>query len=293
MISMEIRKLIVANVKDGIKVEQISRVLRVGKSSIWRLLKQEKETGSVEPRYQGKPSTITPEQRQEMFKLVEEKPDVTLEEIRKQLNLAIKKSQISNLLHKAGYHYKRKMIYAHERDREDVLAKREEWADKQKKMDISRLVFLDESGVNIDLTRLYGWGKGSNRVWDKVPLSTPKNTTLLSSVRLDGEMVCSYFSGAITGEIFLTYIKQSLAPRLKKGDTVIMDNLRVHKVDGVRQAIEQTGSSVLYLRLSPRLCKPQKWCRIETSHWRLRKWEEKNAVQKNKPGGQRSGSCWN
>lgn len=108
MISMELRKLIVADAKDGIKVEEISRVLRVGESTIWKILKQERETGSIEPRYRGKQSKITPEQHEAMLKLVEEKPDVTLEEIRDRLDLPIKKSQIGNLLHKAGYHFKKK-----------------------------------------------------------------------------------------------------------------------------------------------------------------------------------------
>ena len=139
------------------------------------------------------------------------------------------------------------MLYARERDREDVATRREEWAARQPLLKPSKLVFLDESGINIDFTRLYGRGKGGDRVWDNVPLNTPKKITLLSSVRLDGEMVCNYFSGVLTGEIFLNYVEQSLVPHLKKGDIVIMDNLRAHKVDGVQQAIEQAGAHVLYL----------------------------------------------
>lgn len=52
---------------------------------------------------------------------------------------------------------------------------------------------------------------------------------------------------ALTGEVFLNYVEQSLVPHLKKGDIVIMDNLRAHKVNGVQQAIEQAGAHVLYL----------------------------------------------
>ena len=81
-------------------------------------------------------------------------------------------------------------------------------------------MFLDESGINIDFTRLYGHGKEGDRVWDNVPLNTPKKITLLSSVCLDDKMVCNYFSGVLTGEIFLNYVEQSLVPHLKKGDIV-------------------------------------------------------------------------
>lgn len=108
MVSVELRKLIVANAEAGIRVEEMSHILQVGKSTIWRILKQNRETGNIEPRYRGRASKITPEQHEAMLKLVEEKPDVPLEEIREQLDLPIQKSQISNLLHKAGYRFKKR-----------------------------------------------------------------------------------------------------------------------------------------------------------------------------------------
>lgn len=105
---MELRKLIVANYKAGMKVTELSRIFQVGKSTIWKLLKKERETGSIEPEYHGKKSSITDEQCQAMFDLVEEEPDITLEEIRERLDLPIHKSQISNLLCQAGYHFKKR-----------------------------------------------------------------------------------------------------------------------------------------------------------------------------------------
>ena len=105
-------------------------------------------------------------------------------------------------------------------------------------MNSNSLVFLDESGINTDFTRLYGRGKGKSRVWDKTPLNTPRSTTLISSVRLDGEMICGYFQGPLNGDIFCSYVQELLVPHLRKGDIVVMDNLPAHKVSGVREAIE-------------------------------------------------------
>ena len=139
------------------------------------------------------------------------------------------------------------MVHAQEQEREDVVEKRKEWTEQQGKFDSSKCVFLDESGVNIDLTRRYGRAKGAERVQDKVPLNTPKNTTILSSVRLDGETVYTHFQGSLTGDRFLSYVKEQLVPRLREGDIVIMDNLRSHKVSGVREAIEEAKAMVLYL----------------------------------------------
>ena len=139
------------------------------------------------------------------------------------------------------------MVHAQEQERKDVAEKRKNWVEQQGKLDSSKCVFLDESGVNIDLTRRYGRAKGAERVHDKVPLNTPKNTTILSSVRLDGETVYTHFHGSLTGDRFLSYVKEQLVPHLREGDIVIMDNLRSHKVSGVREAIEEAKAFVLYL----------------------------------------------
>ena len=140
------------------------------------------------------------------------------------------------------------MVYASEQKRKDIKARREEWQKQQKTMDQNHLIFLDESGVNLNMTRRYGRAIGKARVYDYVPLNTPRNTTLLSSIRIeDATMVHKEISGALNGVIFLEYIRNDLAPTLRQGDIVIMDNLRVHKVAGVRQAIEEKGASVLYL----------------------------------------------
>jgi transposase len=108
-------------------------------------------------------------------------------------------------------------------------------------------VFLDESGVNTGMTRLYGRSKGSKRVVDYVPDVRYQRTSILSSVRLDGTIVPLTFTGALNGELFVKYITEFLVPTLKKGDIVVMDNLSSHKVNGVIQPIVASGATVLYL----------------------------------------------
>ena len=114
-------------------------------------------------------------------------------------------------------------------------------------MDASKLVFLDESGVNTDMTRLYARAPGRQRAQDAAPLNTGQSTTILSSVRMDGETVFTAFAGAVNGEKFKAYLKELLIQTLKPGDIVIMDNLRAHKVSGVAEIVESVGAIVLYL----------------------------------------------
>ncbi len=139
-----------------------------------------------------------------------------------------------------------------------------------------KLVFLDESGVNTNMTRFYGRAKGKKRVYEYVPARRTKRTTLLSSVRLDGTIARKVFQGALTGEIFLDYVKNILVPTLHKGDIVIMDNLSCHKVKGVKEAIETVGASVLYLPpYSPDLNPIEMtWSKIKAL---LRKWKARSS----------------
>lgn len=145
---------------------------------------------------------------------------------------------------------KKKQVHASEQKREDVAKARKEWKEKQEhhvELPVDKLVFLDESGVNIDMVRRYGRAKNKNRVNDYAPVNTPKKTTLVSSVRLDGTQAYEFFQGSLNGKNFLSYVKNTLIPTLKKGDIVVMDNLSCHKVKGVKEAIEEAGASVLYL----------------------------------------------
>ena len=145
---------------------------------------------------------------------------------------------------------KKKQVHASEQKREDVAQARKEWKEKQEhhvELPVDKLVFLDESGVNIDMVRRYGRAKNKNRVNDYAPVNTPKKTTLVSSLRLDGTQAYEFFQGSLNGKNFLSYVKNTLIPTLKKGDIVVMDNLSCHKVKGVKEAIEEAGASVLYL----------------------------------------------
>jgi len=97
------------------------------------------------------------------------------------------------------------------------------------------------------MTRLYGRAAKHERVREAVPDTRFHRTTILSSVRLDGTTVPFVFEGALNGDIFQVYIAQLLAPSLKPGDIVIMDNLSSHKVSGIIQTIEAVGASVMFL----------------------------------------------
>ena len=129
----------------------------------------------------------------------------------------------------------------------DVKEKRKFWNENISNYDVNKLVFLDESAVNTDMTRIYGRAVGKKRVVDKTPLNTPTSITILSSMRIDGRTAYTTYQGGTTGDKFLDYLKNILFPTLEKGDILVMDNLRTHHMNAVADAAREAGIILLYL----------------------------------------------
>jgi transposase len=97
------------------------------------------------------------------------------------------------------------------------------------------------------MTRLRGRAPKGKRLIGKTPHGHRKTTTFIAALRCDSITAPMVLDGAMNGAIFLEYVRQILLPTLTPGDWVIMDNLPVHKVFGVKAAIESVGASVLFL----------------------------------------------
>lgn len=97
------------------------------------------------------------------------------------------------------------------------------------------------------MARLRGRAKRGERCRAAVPFGHWKTTTFTAGLRLDGLTAPMILDGPMNGVAFRAYVEQVLAPTLKPGDVVIMDNLPAHKVGGVREAIEAKGATRLFL----------------------------------------------
>lgn len=108
-------------------------------------------------------------------------------------------------------------------------------------------MFIDETAVTTKMVRHYGRSPRGERLVASVPHGHWKTLTFVAALRIDGLTAPYVFDGAMDGPSFLAYVEQILAPTLRKSDIVFMDNLRTHKIDGVREAIEAAGAKVRYL----------------------------------------------
>jgi transposase len=97
------------------------------------------------------------------------------------------------------------------------------------------------------MTRARGRAPRGQRVVAKVPGGHWTIVTMISAVRTSGPFAAGTIVGATDSDVFRTYVSQVLAPQLRPGDVVVMDNLSPHKASGVRQAIEAADAKLLYL----------------------------------------------
>jgi transposase len=112
---------------------------------------------------------------------------------------------------------------------------------------LQRLVFLDETGLNTKMTRLYGRAEIGERCLAKVPHGHWQTATFIAALRHDRLSAPWVLDAPMDGTAFLVYVRKILCPELNPGDRVIIDNLSCHKVQGVAEAIAACGAQLSYL----------------------------------------------
>jgi transposase len=127
------------------------------------------------------------------------------------------------------------------------VKRREAWFEDQLDLDPERLVFVDETGLSTKMARLHGRAPWGQRLRSGVPHGHWKATTFTGALRFSGMTAPMVLDGAMNGAAFLAYVEQFLAPTLRPGDVVILDNLPAHQVAGVRETIERVGATLRFL----------------------------------------------
>jgi transposase len=221
---------------------------KVNTSTITKLLRLRRETGSFEPRPHagGVAPTLDDDALRRLRELVEETPDATLEALRQRMGISGSRMIICRALQKLNLPLKEKSPHASERDTPGVEQERGEFAEEVEPLEPGRLVFVDETGVTTAMTPAYGRAPVGERVESSAPASW-ESVTVIAALAPDGVRAPLAIEGAVNAPTFLAYVERVLVPALHRGDVVIFDNLSSHLSPEVAAAIERAGASVLPL----------------------------------------------
>jgi transposase len=250
--SYDLRERVVAAVGEGVSRRHAARQFKVGISTVIRWVARLAASGSCAATPSGgdHKSKAVEMHKDWLLDLVKAEPDLTLTEIHARLHATHGLTKSFSCLwrffarHDISF---KKTLHAAEQDREDVKAAREVWRGNQASLIAQRLVFIDETATATNMTRLRGRAPKGERLIGKTPHGHRKTTTFIAALRCDSVTAPMVLDGAMNGAAFIEYVRQVLVPTLKSEDVVIMDNLPVHKVFGIKAAIESVGASVLFL----------------------------------------------
>lgn len=146
-----------------------------------------------------------------------------------------------------GPHSKKKTLKASEGQTERVQALRQEFLNIGLAEAGDRLVFIDETGVNLSMTRRYARAPSGERAVGHVPRNWGDSLTLVAGMTMNGMIAPVLFRGSMNAPTFVEYVERVLVPDLMPDDIVVMDNLAAHKHARVRELIESAGAQLIYL----------------------------------------------
>jgi transposase len=246
--SYDLRQRILSAVDQGKSRAEIIKTFDVSRATIKRYLKLRRETGDVKPKaIPGRPAKKGAALLARLKSQLDDYPDATLAEHchiwETTQGIRVSPATMSRAILRLGWTRKKKTLRASEQNEKDRAA----WREQAQAFEVSKLVFIDECGSNIALTRLYARSPRGKRAYGTVPRNRRANITLLASLSLQGMGEAFIFEGSADTTVFELYIEQILAPSLQAGQIVILDNLSTHNGAKVRQAIESRECQLLFL----------------------------------------------
>jgi transposase len=252
--SLDLRQKIVDIYTEGkISQRRLAKQFKVAPSFIEKLLRRQREHGTIEPkiRTEQTPTKLNLDQMMVLEKIVADNNDATLDELRKELyqktGVSISRSTVDRMLSKLNLTLKKKTTHPTEKELDRVQQERMEFWRLVEGILAKDLIFIDESGINLAFTRLRARSQKGQRARGKRPQKRGKNVSLIGAIGLDGLVTQISLMGATDGLTFEAFISQKLVPKLWPGACVLMDNCSIHKRKEIEELITKAGARLIYL----------------------------------------------
>ena len=248
-LSVDIRERVIEAVQAGASRREAAERFEISASAVVKWLQRWRDHGVCVAKPRGGSRSILEDHAERILALVDEQPDRTLDELvaaMRKRRIPGSRSALWRFLDRHDITFK-KSLRAAEQHRADVARARRRWIRQQGYLDTTRLVFIDETAVTINMVRLRGRCPRGERLISHVPQGAWKTITFVAALRHNKMVAPMVLDGPINGAAFVAYIEQCLVATLKRGDIVVIDNLPAHKVPGVKDAIEAAGATLQYL----------------------------------------------
>jgi transposase len=226
--SQDLRQRVLHAIDAGQSQAVVAQRRSVSIATIKRYLKQRREIGHVLPKpISGRPSIKGAALQAGLLEQLETHPDATREQHCQMWEARngsrVSPASTSRARMALGWTRKKKTLSASEQDE----AERAAWREQAKQLSTQDLVIVDETGSRINMTPLYAYAPRGKRAIGSVPRNYGANLTLIASLSVQGIGEAMLLDGSADAAAFETYIEQILAPSLRSGQIVILDNLSI------------------------------------------------------------------
>jgi transposase len=253
--SLDFRKKIIDTYfKEGTSQRKLANRFGVALSFIEKLLKQQRETGDLAPKPHGGGRTpkLNAAQRALVAELVEADNDATLEELCEQLQqrttITLSRSTMGRILQQLKLTRKKKTLHASEKDTPRVQQARLDYWEKVRDINPEDLVFVDESGLNLAMTRLYARSPQAERAIGDRPQQRGQTVSIVDALTLYGPIAVTTILGPMDGLTFTAYLVRRVIPNLWSGACLVLDNNPTHhENEEIKTALEAVGAQLVYL----------------------------------------------
>ncbi|HET9629841.1 MAG TPA: IS630 family transposase [Novosphingobium sp.] len=254
--SSDLRGRVYGAIAEGGSRRAAARRFGVSAATAVRLAQRQAQTGSLAPGKQGRPagSGKLGAYREIVIGWVESDGELTLCELAERLasehGVSVHHTSVLRLLKARRALPSKKTLLASETDRADIVRARRVWRDHRQpwmRRRPERLVFVDETGTTTKMTRLRGRARRGQRLRMKAPFGHWGTQTFIAALRHDGLTAPWVIDRPMNRQIFEAWVETQLAPTLKPGDMVILDNLSSHKSEKATAILKQRGAWFLYL----------------------------------------------
>ena len=248
----EVRERVISAIEDGATWRGAARMFQVGEASVIRWMRRHREEGTVAPLPMGgRRRGLTDEDIALVGKIYEEKPDRTIEEgkdaFEERTGRSTSTGAISRALQKLGLTRKKKATVASERETERVQELRARFQASQAGLNPERLVFIDETGSTVSMTRPFARAPAGRVPTELLPRNRGTVTTVIGALTSRGLTALMAIEGGTDREVFVAYVREVLLPELRPSDIVLLDNVGAHKDPRVRDLIEGVGAHLWFL----------------------------------------------
>ena len=234
-------------------ITETAKMFNVSRNMVFSLKKRFFETGSINPRestrkYQ---RLISSDGESYLQALISIESDLTLEELinryEEEYGIRVSIGTMFNTLSRLGFTYKKKTFIDPKKATEKNEELKNEYDLKLADIPPEKRFYLDETGTYLNLSPIYGRSLCGEPLYDVKPTHSGGTINTIAILSEDGILAPYSYTTTMTSSVFIEYLDIHVLPILTNGQTLIMDNLKVHHAKNVKAYLNEKGINVLYL----------------------------------------------